>query len=72
MNAQRIVGLALLAVGIVLLIMGIRASDSFASQFSKFFTSEPTDRAIWLTLGGVALIVAGAAAALVPRFSRDR
>ncbi len=72
MQLQRIVGLALLAVGAVLLFMGIRASDSIASQFSKFFTNEPTERALWLMVGGVALIAAGGAAALLPRWGRSR
>ena len=54
------------AVGIVLLIIGINASESFASDVSRFFTGEPTDRAIWFILGGVAAIVAGFGMAFVP------
>ena len=55
----RVIGLAIVAVGVVLLIWGISAADSFASDVSRFFTGEPTDRAMWLTLGGVAAIVIG-------------
>ncbi len=66
MQLQRIIGIVVLAVGVVLLIYGVRAADSFGSQFHKFFTGSPTDRAIWLTLGGVALIVAGGAVAARP------
>ena len=64
MQPQRIFGVLLLVTGVVLLVMGIRATDSFASQFSKFFTSSPTDQAVWLTLGGALAILIGAAAAL--------
>ena len=46
--------------------MGLRATDSFSSQFSKFFTGTPTDRAIWLTIGGIAAIVAGSAMSALP------
>lgn len=66
MPPQRLIGIVLIAVGIVLLVMGIRATDSFSSQFSKFFTGSPTDRAVWLTIGGVAAIVAGVTAGALP------
>jgi hypothetical protein len=56
---HRAIGLGVLAVGIVLLVLGISAADSPASEWSRFFTGEPTDRAIWLMIGGVAGIVVG-------------
>lgn len=66
MQPQRLIGIFVLAVGIVLLVMGIRAFDSFRSQFSEFFTGSPTDRAVWLTIGGIAAILAGSTAAMLP------
>ena len=66
MQLQRLAGLAVLVTGIVLLVMGFRAMDSFSSQFSKFFTGSPTDRAVWLTLAGAAAIVIGSATAVLP------
>jgi len=60
------IGLVLTAVGIVLLIIGINASESFASDVSRVFTGEPTDRAIWFILGGVVAVVAGLGIAFVP------
>lgn len=66
MQMQRIIGIAVLALGIVLLIMGIRALDSFGSQVSEFFTGSPTDRAVWLTIGGVVMMIAGAVIAMLP------
>jgi len=63
---QRIIGIAVLALGIVLLIMGIRALDSFGSQVSEFFTGSPTDRAVWLSIGGVVMMIAGAVIAMLP------
>lgn len=66
MSAQRLIGVIVIVIGIGLLIVGLRASDSIASQFSKVFTGTPTDRAVWFTLGGIAAIVAGVAALVVP------
>ncbi|MBS0195631.1 MAG: DUF3185 family protein [Planctomycetes bacterium] len=72
MQPQRIIGIILVVVGIVLLVMGIRAFDSFNSQISKFFTGSPTDRAVWLTLGGIVAIGLGAGAAMLPSRSIGR
>lgn len=66
MQPQRLIGIILVVVGIVLLVMGIRAIDSFGSQVSKFFTGSPTDRAIWLTIGGIVALLAGATTAFLP------
>lgn len=50
---NRTLGIAMLVVGIVLLIFGLSASDSIGSSFSKLFTGAPTDKAIWLIVGGL-------------------
>jgi hypothetical protein len=63
---QRVIGFVLLAVGIVLLILGISAADSLASEVSEFFTGNPTDRSVWLMIGGVAGIIAGGVLAGLP------
>src|SRR6476469_1520358 len=44
--------LALLAGGIVLIIFGINASSSLGSDISRAFTGSPTDKAIWMLVGG--------------------
>ncbi len=61
----KILGLVLVGVGIVLLIYGIRASESFTSEVSRFFTGSPTDRTLWLVVGGIASSVAGIALLLL-------
>ena len=66
MPIQRLLSIALFVGGIVLLVLGIRETDSFASQVSKFFTGSFTDRAIWLILGGVVAILAGASMSMMP------
>ena len=55
----KIVALALLAGGVLLTVFGIDAMNSSSSDVSRFFTGAPTDRAIWLLVGGIAMIVAG-------------
>lgn len=66
MSLQRIIGIVIAVVGIVLLVLGVRAADSFASDVSNLFTGNPTNRAIWLTIGGIAAIIVGAALAAMP------
>jgi len=52
--------IALSIVGVILLIWGFTALDSFSSDVSRFFTASPTDKAVWLMIGGVAATVIGA------------
>jgi hypothetical protein len=58
------ISLALLVGGIVLMIYGANASDSHASGVSRFFTGNPTDKTIWLLVGGLVAAVAGLAGLL--------
>jgi uncharacterized membrane protein YidH (DUF202 family) len=50
---NRIVSIALLVGGVVLMIFGINATNSFSSDVSRFFTGSPTDKAVWMLIGGV-------------------
>ena len=58
-NMNRAVSLALLAGGILLIIFGVMASTSFSSDISRFFTGAPTDKAMWMLVGGVVASVVG-------------
>jgi hypothetical protein len=51
--------LALLVGGVMLLIYGSRASNSLGSDISRFFTGSPTDKAIWMLVGGGVLGIIG-------------
>ena len=57
---NKFLSLALVVIGVVLIIYGISASDSLGSDFSRFFTGSPTDKTIWLLLGGIVATVLGA------------
>jgi hypothetical protein len=53
------VPLALLAGGILLTIFGVVAMNSTSSDISRFFTGAPTDKAMWLLIGGIVTSVVG-------------
>jgi len=54
------IALALLVVGLILIIYGISANDSTASGFSRYFTGNPTDKTMWLLIGGAVATAVGA------------
>jgi hypothetical protein len=64
---NNIVGLAVLALGIVLLIFGFNESHSFSSDVSRTFTGNPTNHSMWLIIGGAVAVVAGIGVALSGR-----
>jgi uncharacterized BrkB/YihY/UPF0761 family membrane protein len=66
MNTRRALGLALLVGGIILLVLGVNASESFASEVSEVFTGSPTDRSVWMMVLGSVAAVAGGLMAFVP------
>ncbi|MGN6555679.1 MAG: DUF3185 family protein [Verrucomicrobiota bacterium] len=51
--------LAFLVGGIVLLVLGISAAESFSSDVSRFFSGSPTNKSVWMMIGGVILTIAG-------------
>ena len=63
---NRILSLVLLCLGTVLIIYGLNALDSIGSSFSRFFNGAPTDKTIWLLIGGGILFVLGAGGLLRP------
>lgn len=58
---KTLIALALLVGGIVLTIFGINASESLGSDISRFFSGAPTDKAVWMLIGGIAAIISGLA-----------
>ena len=59
MNTNRLISLALVAGGIVLVVFGVAETKSFTSDISRFFNGAPTDKAIWMLIGGIVAIVIG-------------
>lgn len=53
------ISIALLAVGVLLIVYGINASNSFTSEISEAFTGSPSNKTIWLLAGGILAAVIG-------------
>lgn len=49
---NKIISILLIVGGGIALIYGISASQSIGSGFSRLFTGAPTDKTIWLLIGG--------------------
>jgi uncharacterized membrane-anchored protein len=49
----------LVVAGIVLVVFGVNAMDSFSSDVSRFFSGNPTDRSMWFLIGGIVAIAVG-------------
>jgi hypothetical protein len=58
---NKLVSLALLVGGIVLIVAGVNATNSFASDVSRFFTGSPTNKAVWMLIGGAIAALVGLA-----------
>ena len=56
---NKTISLALLVGGIVLIVIGVNATNSFSSDVSRFFTGSPTDKAVWMLIGGILAAVVG-------------
>jgi len=57
---NKALGLALVVAGVILIITGYNASQSFSSDLSRFFTGSATNKAMWMLVSGAAAFVAGA------------
>jgi hypothetical protein len=56
---NKALGIALLVVGVALIAYGLSASDSISSGVSRAFTGAPTNKTMWLLLGGIASAIVG-------------
>ena len=54
-----IISLALLIGGVAVMIYGISTTNAFGSEVSRFFTGSPTDKAVWMLIGGTVAAIVG-------------
>lgn len=59
MNLARSIGLAVAAVGVVLLIMGLNATEAPLERLSETVSGRYTDQTIAYIIGGIAAVVGG-------------
>lgn len=60
MASQKLVGIVLLVVGLLLLFFGWQSSESLGDQLSESVTGRFTDATMWYLIAGAAATVAGA------------
>jgi Protein of unknown function (DUF3185) len=65
---NKLVYIVLLGGGLLLMVCGIKATNSSNSDASRFFTGSPTDVAIWMLVAGVIVAFIG----LVGTFRRPK
>jgi len=53
------ISIAILIIGVILLVYGISAGDSIASNVKEGVTGTPTDKSLWLIIAGVLGVVVG-------------
>lgn len=61
---RNVVGLTIFALGVVLLVLGFNETQSMASEVTRAFTGSPSDRSLWLVVGGLLSVVSGLTFAL--------
>jgi hypothetical protein len=70
MSPIRLLGLGIAAAGVVLLVLGLNATDSPLDQLSHLFTGKYTHETIMYIAGGLVALIAGGAMALTQPRSR--
>lgn len=56
---DKVISIALLVAGLILLFFGYQESQSVASEVSEAFTGQPTDNSIWFLISGAVLAIIG-------------
>ena len=65
MPINRVLGVVLVVAGIVLLVMGLQATDSIGEKIHEGVTGRYTDSTTWYIVGGIAAIVGGGLLAML-------
>jgi hypothetical protein len=53
------IGIGLIVAGVLLAFFGYNESQSLTSDVSRVFTGSPSDRSMWMLIGGVVAAVVG-------------
>lgn len=64
MGSQKLLGIILVVIGIILLVFGFNASQSLGDQVTETFTGRFTDETMWYIIGGAVAVVLGGFLAL--------
>ncbi len=66
---NKTISIAILVIGVVLLIFGINSHDSIVSSAKEAVTGTPTDKSLWLIIGGILGIIIGGLGSFLRRGS---
>ena len=61
---NKAISLTLIIDSVILIAWSFQASDSIGSDFSRFFTGSPTDKSMWMLIGGAVAATIGASGLL--------
>ncbi len=67
MGTNKLIGIVLLVVGLILLYFGWQASQSFTGQVHETLTGRYGNETMWYFIGGAVAVVAGGFLAFVKR-----
>lgn len=67
MGANKIIGIVLLVIGLILLYFGWQSSQSVGDQITETFTGRFTDSTMWFLIIGAAAAVGGVMLAVIKR-----
>lgn len=67
MSPQRILGIGLIVVGVLLFVVGASSSESVTDTVSEGLTGRFTDKTMWYLIGGAAAAIVGGALAFANR-----
>lgn len=70
MSIQRLLGLAVFVVGIILLVVGIHSTNSIGEKVANEFQGHYSSTTMWYIIGGSVLIVIGAGLAFARRLHK--
>jgi ABC-type dipeptide/oligopeptide/nickel transport system permease subunit len=67
MNNNQILGLVLLVAGLIFLLLGLRATESFGETIKEGLSGRYTDKTTWYIVGGSVATIVGAGMAFFGR-----
>lgn len=60
MNQKKLIGIALLVIGVILLLFGFNATESVGEELTETFTGNYSDQTMMYLIGGAVAAVIGA------------
>ena len=57
---KKLISIGLLVVGVILIVLGVQGMNSLESDVSRFFRGTPTDKSVWMLIGGILCAIGGA------------